>query len=84
MNKLRRVLHPDSASEGDAADSNAIDQLLSSKKLENECTDPEEFTTQVIDRIGVGLVKVILTTDKPKKQWQLFSELTFLLKTLLL
>jgi len=68
LNEVRRVLYPDVAADGDASE-DPIKQLLSAKKLENENTDPEEFTTQMIDRIGVGLIKVILSTDRPKKQW---------------
>ena len=80
INELRCVIYPEAAVDGNEP----LKQLLAPSKLENECEDPEEFTSQVIERIGVGLVKTILSSEKKKKQWQLFSEMTYLLKSLLL
>ena len=61
-----------------------IDLLCSQAQLKKESTEPEEFSAQVIERIGTGLVKSILSTGREKKNWQLFAELSFLLQSLLL
>lgn len=61
-----------------------IDLICDKAKLENESTDPEEFSAQVLERVAVGLVKSILLTEREKKNWQLFAELSFLLQSLLL
>ena len=36
----------------------------------------------MIERIAIGLVKAIVSTERPKKRTQLLSELSFLLQSL--
>ena len=61
-----------------------IDLICEKTKLENESTDPDEFSAAVMERVAIGLVKSILLTEREKKNWQLFAELSFLLQSLLL
>ena len=58
--------------------------LCTEVKLSNESENPDEFNTQMLERIATGLIKSILSTSRQKKQHQLVAELSFLLQSLLL
>lgn len=59
-----------------------VQSLCKASQLANESDDPEEFKSAMIERIAIGLVKAIASTERPKKRTQLLSELSFLLQSL--